>query len=93
IWDPSLVIDINGDLLSEPVRIAVDGARQYASLPQKYGKPIICLRFGRIENDIMEQILEKGGIPVYDTPEQCARAMSALFQYGTVRGKIGLEKE
>jgi len=89
IWDPSLVVDINGDTLSEPVQTAVDGARLYASLPQKYGKPVICLRFGRIENDIMEQILGEGGVPVYDTPEQCALAMSALFRYGTVRRKTG----
>ncbi len=89
IWDPSLEItDIKNDSLSEPVKIAVDGARLYASLPEKYGKPIICLRFGRIEKDIMEGILGEGGIPVYDTPEQCARAMSALFRYGSTRRRI-----
>jgi len=87
IWDPSAEIDINEKLVPEPIRIAVEGARLYASLPQRYGKPVICLRFGRIENDRMEQIMGEGGIPVYDTPEQCARAMAALFQYGTVRGK------
>lgn len=87
IWDPSLEVDINQSTLPESVQTAIDGARRYASLPRKYGKPIICLRFGRIENDIMEQILGRGGIPVYDTPEQCARAMSALVQYGSILKK------
>ncbi|MDI6616760.1 MAG: hypothetical protein QME27_08600 [Syntrophaceae bacterium] len=35
----------------------------------------------------MEQILGEGHIPIYDTPEQCARAMAALAQYGASRRK------
>jgi acyl-CoA synthetase (NDP forming) len=87
IWDPSLKIDRNSDPLPEPIQVALDGAKVYASLPKKYNKPVICLRFIRLEHDIMEDILKEGGIPIYDTPEQCARAMHALVHYGRVRRK------
>ena len=90
IWDRSLKIDPNSDSLPQPLQIAIDGARVYASLPKKYNKPVICLRFVRLEPDVMERILREGGIPIYDTPEQCARAMYALFHYGKVRKKNGL---
>jgi acyl-CoA synthetase (NDP forming) len=87
IWDRSLKMDGNSKSLPEPLQVALDGAKVYASLPKKYNKPVICLRFIRPEHDIMEDILREGGIPIYDTPEQCARAMCALVQYGQVRRK------
>jgi len=87
IWDRSLKIDRNSDSLPEPLQVAVNGAKVYASLPKKYNKPLVCLRFVRLEDDVMEDILKEGGIPIYDTPEQCARAMYALVHYGRVRKK------
>jgi len=87
IWDRSLKIDRNSDSLPEPLQVALNGAKVYASLPKKYNKPIVCLRFVRLEDDVMEDILKEGGIPIYDTPEQCARAMYALVHYGRVRKK------
>lgn len=87
IWDRSLKIDRNLNSLPEPFRVALSGAQVYASLPKRYNKPIICLRFVRLEHDVMEDILREGGIPIYDTPEQCARAMYALVRYGAVREK------
>jgi len=87
LWDRSLKIDSNVDSLSEPVLVALEGAKTYAALPKKYNKPLICLRFARLEHDVMEDIIREGGIPIYDTPEQCARAMYALVQYGEVRSK------
>ena len=87
IWDRSLKINRNTDSLPEPLQVAIEGAKVYASLPKKYNKPVVCLRFVRLEPDVMEGILREGGIPIYDTPEQCARAMYALFHYGQVRRK------
>lgn len=85
IWDPTLKIDLGESMpFPKSVQEAIEGARMYASLPVRYGKPVICLRFSRLEQDIMEDILKEGGIPIYDTPEQCARAMAALVQYGRV---------
>jgi acyl-CoA synthetase (NDP forming) len=87
LWDRSLKIDRNSNSLPGPFQVALDGAKVYASLPRKYSKPIVCLRFFRLEHDVMEGILREGGIPIYDTPEQCARAMYALVHYGQVRRK------
>ncbi len=85
LFDPNLKIDRNADNLPEHVRVAIAGGERYAALPGKYGKPVICLRFANLENDIMEEILNEGGIPVYSAPEQCARAMHGLIYYGGVR--------
>jgi acyl-CoA synthetase (NDP forming) len=87
LWDLSLKIDKNSDSLPEPAVIALEGAKAYAALPKRYNKPVICLRFVRLEHDVVEDILREGGIPIYDTPEQCARAMYALVHYGRVRKK------
>lgn len=61
-------------------------AEYFASLPRKYGKPIITLRWNRTVNQVVENTLKRGGVPSYDTPEQCARAMYALTKYGKIRG-------
>jgi acyl-CoA synthetase (NDP forming) len=87
LWDSHLVVDRTAKANPPPVKAAIDGGEWYASLPRKYGKPIICLRFANLENDIMEEMLGEGGIPVYSSPEQCARAMHALVHYGRVRRK------
>jgi acetate---CoA ligase (ADP-forming) len=89
LWDPNLQIDRNATGHPKPVQIAIEGGQRYAALPRKYNKPVVCLRFVPLENDIMEQILNEGGIPIYSTPEQCARAMYALVQYGKVRRRNG----
>ena len=87
LWDSSLKIVQNFNSLPQSIQIALDGEKVYASLLKKYNKPIICLRFVRLEHDVMEDIIREGGIPIYDTPEQCARAMHALVHYGQVRRK------
>ncbi len=85
LWNPGLRIDRNSENPSPAVRIAIEGGKRYSSLPGKYNKPIICLRFVHLENNIMEEMLGEGGIPVYSTPEQCARAMHALIHYGRIQ--------
>lgn len=87
LWDPNLKIDRNAESLPPEVQTALEGGERYASLAGKYKKPVICLRFAHLENDVMEEILAEGGIPVYSTPEQCARAMHALVHYGRISGK------
>ena len=90
LWDNKIVIDRTAKEQPPHVKVAIDGGERYASLPRKYGKPVICLRFANMENDIMEEMLGEGGIPVYSSPEQCARAMHALVHYGQVRRKWGM---
>jgi acyl-CoA synthetase (NDP forming) len=67
-----------------------EGTRHFCSLPEKYGKPIACVRwFGDVSKDPVTLKLLEAGIPVYDTPEQCARAMYSLASYGDLRRKTG----
>ncbi len=52
---------------------------------KKYGKPIVVVLNGpknSYEEDISK--LEKGGIPVYPTPERGAKALALLVQYGQI---------
>jgi len=35
--------------------------------------------------------MKKAGIPAYETPEQCARAMMALARYAALRRQLGEE--
>ncbi len=93
IWNPLMEVDINSNSLEEPLKSSINGARRYAMLPKIYGKPVICLRFDRLKNDFMEEILREGNIPIYDTPEQCARAMSVLYKYSRVLSKDRIKIE
>lgn len=68
------------DLSAQAVAIA-------SRLPREYGKPLICQRLdwspARMATIAVE--LAHAGIPTYDTPEQCARALYALTKYAEVR--------
>jgi len=73
--------------LLDMTRKAIDGADYFASLPAKYGKPIITTRFRKVAYDMVIEILRGAGIPVCDTPEEAARAMHALVRYAGIRKK------
>lgn len=73
------------DPQTDAVKATTKAARLFASLPTKYSKPVVCVRFRRADGDRVVTILREAGIPVYDTPEQCARAMYALVQYAEAR--------
>jgi acyl-CoA synthetase (NDP forming) len=72
---------------SDSIEASFQAARQFAALPRKYGKPVVTLRFRRTEDPTIN-ILKEAGIPVYDTPEQAARAMHALIKYAEARNII-----
>ena len=74
-----------GDMARE----AIEGAELLASIPRKYGKPVVTLRWRHDGGDMLRDILKGGGIPCYDTPEQCARAMYALARYARIRRELG----
>jgi acyl-CoA synthetase (NDP forming) len=74
--------------LSNSIEASFQAARRFATLPHKYNKPIITLRFRRTD-DLTIEILKEAGIPVYDTPEQTARAMAALVKYAEAQRAIG----
>ena len=73
--------------LSNVIEDSIQAARRFAALPHKFNKPIITLRFRRTDDPTIN-ILKEAGIPVYDTPEQAARAMAALVKYAEARINI-----
>ena len=75
--------------LLDMTKQAIQGAEYFGTLPAKYGKPIITIRFRRFAHDLVLDIVKGAGIPVYDTPEECARAMHALARYGEIRRRVG----
>jgi acetyltransferase len=89
-FNPANMMNRGGSVgLSKPMldltRWSMKGAEFLTSLPTKYNKPLITLRFADFDNDIIIDIVRGAGIPVYDTPEECARAMSALARYGEIK--------
>jgi len=66
-------------------RASIEGAELVAAIPQKYGKPVITLRWRGSNGDIAQDIVRAAHIPAYDTPEQVARAMYALVAYARIR--------
>jgi acetate---CoA ligase (ADP-forming) subunit alpha len=73
-------------LVELAMKISEEGTRYLCSLPQKYGKPVVCVRWHRsAQKDPFEDMLVESGVPVYDTPEQCARAMYALAKYAEIK--------
>ena len=72
---------------SDSIEASLQASRRFAALPQKYSKPIITVRFRRTDDPTIA-IVKEAGIPVYDTPEQAARAMAALAKYAEARRLI-----
>ncbi len=69
---------------SDSIEASLQATRRFAALPHKYNKPIVTVRFRRTDDPTIG-ILKEAGIPVYDTPEQTARAMAALVKYAEAR--------
>jgi acyl-CoA synthetase (NDP forming) len=67
-------------------KLTAEGTHRFCDMPRTYHKPIICVRwYSDAKKDPVADTLKESGIPVYDTPEQCARAMAALAKYSGLR--------
>jgi len=74
------------EILDNISRLTDEGTKRFCDLPHIYHKPIICLRwYSDAKKDPVADTLKAAGIPVYETPEQCARAMSSLAKYSGLR--------
>jgi acetyl-CoA synthetase (ADP-forming) len=79
----------HGDDDRDDLKTAVRGAEILAAIPEKYGKPVVTLSWhSHGTGGAIGDIMKKAGIPAYETPEQCARAMMALAQYAEVRRQL-----
>jgi acyl-CoA synthetase (NDP forming) len=88
VWGIRFDSTTDNKLVELAMKISEDGTRYLCSLPQKYGKPVVCVRWHRsAQKDTFEDMLVESGVPVYDTPEQCARAMYALAKYAEIKNR------
>ncbi len=60
----------------------IEAARVFAQLPKQFAKPIITMRWRGDPDSEVIRIVKAAGIPSYETPEECVRAMFALARYG-----------
>jgi acyl-CoA synthetase (NDP forming) len=56
-----------------------------AEIPRKYDKPVLAFTTPEFRNSSIHEIMKRGEIPFYDSPETCARAMKMLCAYGEYR--------
>lgn len=84
IWGLKPESNESDKTLSDSIEASVQATRRFAALPHKHNKPIITVRFRRTDDPTID-ILKEAGIPVYDTPEQAARAMAALVKYSVAK--------
>jgi acetyltransferase len=82
---------VGWDFSPDRVRNLLTEAEMVTSIPQKYGKPVIstaiAARFAG--SDLALNLYRREGIPIYDTPEESARAMYGLMRYGEIRRQLG----
>jgi len=70
------------------VRSALSAAETIATIPKKYGKPIIATGMRSRLVGPAVAVLRNAGIPFYETPEDCARAMCGLAKYAQNLDKL-----
>lgn len=74
--------------IGEQTKIGIEGAEILAEIQKQYGKPIIAVKFRDLAGDtIITEILKRAGIPMYQTPEDYALAMSALLRYAAIKNR------
>jgi acetate---CoA ligase (ADP-forming) len=71
--------------IGDQAKIAVDGAELLVSIPKKLKKPVVTMKFRDLDDNLIETIARAGGIPMYNTPEDCVRAMYGLVKYAEIQ--------
>lgn len=85
-WGTTIDAKANPELADTVRKDVEEGTRRFCELPFKYKKPIACVRWSiETQEDPVAMKLIEAGVPVYETPEQCARAMYALYSYSKSR--------
>ena len=56
-----------------------------SDIPGKYGKPVLAFAMRDYGETAMYEILKRGNIPFFESPETCARAMKTLSDYARYR--------
>jgi acyl-CoA synthetase (NDP forming) len=61
-------------------------AEAISSIPEKYGKPLVCANEHELAGPVYE-IFKGKHIPFFDNPMDCAKAMYALVKYAEIKRK------
>ncbi|MBI5118128.1 CoA-binding protein [Candidatus Poribacteria bacterium] len=69
----------------ESMKGLVEACSMIADIPRKYKKPVITFAMREYKETAMYEILKRGEIPFFESPETCARAMKALCSYAEHR--------
>ena len=56
-----------------------------ADIPRKYQKPVLAFATQDYRKTATYEILKRGEIPFFESPETCARAMKVFCAYGEYR--------
>jgi acyl-CoA synthetase (NDP forming) len=56
-----------------------------SDIPKKYGKPVLAFAMREYKTSGVFEILKRGNIPFFESPETCASAMKALVTYSRYR--------
>jgi acetyltransferase len=73
---------------TEWIRQTLEATERFVSIPKKYGKPVIANVMGAIrDGNIVANMIHHARIPMFDTPDDCARGMYAIMQYGEAQRK------
>lgn len=82
---------VGWDLSPERIKGLLAEAELVTSIPQKYGKPVVCTGVAmRFPGDSLAiDLYRRARIPLYAMPEESARAMYGLMKYGEIRRQLG----
>jgi acyl-CoA synthetase (NDP forming) len=69
----------------EAMKGLVECCAALADIPRKYEKPVLAFSMREYRNTATHEILKRGKIPFFESPETCARAMKMLCAYGEYR--------
>jgi acyl-CoA synthetase (NDP forming) len=69
----------------ETMKGLVECCASLADIPRKYEKSVLAFAMREYENTATHEILKRGEIPFFESPETCARAMKVLCDYGGFR--------
>ncbi|MBU2645822.1 CoA-binding protein [bacterium] len=78
-----------GKSVGDYMRGSIEGAEHFARIPAETGKPVVTLQSKGITNLNIREVLKAARIPIYDSPEDCSRAMAALVKYARIRHSAG----
>ena len=65
----------------------IEAAESISSIPEKYGKPIVCANEHELAGPVFE-IFKSRHIPFFDNPADAAKSMYALVTYAEIRRRM-----